>query len=81
MEMEFRTLMINALALISEYSNIYGCSSSQRDVDGDGTTDSNDECPLHDVVQCPSIMSWASNPEPVANTEDYSNPQWSPNGD
>ena len=26
-------------------------------------------------------MSWAANTEPVANTEDYSNPQWSPNGD
>jgi len=66
---------------IDEYSNIYGCSSSQRDVDGDGTTDSNDECPLHNIDQCPNIMSWAPNIEPVDNTEDYSNPQWSPNGD
>ena len=66
---------------IAEYGNIHGCSSSQRDVDGDGFSDLNDTCPLHDVDECTSVITWEPDIEPIENTEDYTTPMWSPNGD
>ena len=66
---------------IDEYGNIHGCSASQRDVDGDGFSDLNDTCPLHDVHECTSVITWEPDIEPVENTEDYTTPMWSPNGD
>lgn len=66
---------------LDEYGNIHGCSSSQRDVDGDGFSDLNDVCPLHDIEECSNVITWEPNTEPVASTEDYSPPVWSPIGD
>ncbi len=66
---------------LDEYGNIHGCSSSQRDVDGDGFSDLIDTCPLHDVVECPNVITWEPNIEPVEDTDDYGTPVWSSNSD
>lgn len=63
----------------NEHSNIYGCSSSQRDVDNDGESDKEDVCPLFDEEPCRSVVSWISSGDEIAGTDDYSQPEWSPN--